>query len=233
MASDTASPINIAELIRNPPFELSKADREALLTPEEDFIPHSWEDLKQVIAAGDLSLLKRTPTSLRDYILWTRDVRQTYGSVMNCILQERLGWEGEESAETLSSGSGSGFVCANLTPFEDERDYRVLRNDWPYGFEEGMVHLVIWVKRLGEVDGEGGLTKKGREEVEGFLDVGGGKGGGVAKEDLLWFRNSRKWQSVQALEHIHVVVRNVAEGWVERLTGQRAEDCFWRSYVPK
>lgn len=40
---------DVAELIRNPPFELSDTDKAVLHTAEEDFIPHTWEELKSII----------------------------------------------------------------------------------------------------------------------------------------------------------------------------------------
>lgn len=41
--------IDIKELLKNPPFELSETDKEILQTTEEDFVPHDWEDMKAII----------------------------------------------------------------------------------------------------------------------------------------------------------------------------------------
>ena len=47
--------INTEELIRNAPFELSKADKVVLTTTEEDFFPHTWEDIQEIIGQKTLS----------------------------------------------------------------------------------------------------------------------------------------------------------------------------------
>lgn len=41
--------VDIAELLKNPPFELSETDKTVLQTAEEDFVPHDWEDMKGII----------------------------------------------------------------------------------------------------------------------------------------------------------------------------------------
>lgn len=39
----------VEELISNPPFELSETDQAVLRTAENAFIPHSWENMKDII----------------------------------------------------------------------------------------------------------------------------------------------------------------------------------------
>lgn len=41
------------DLLENPPFELSDADREVLSQQDEDFVPHTWDELQQVIGKFD------------------------------------------------------------------------------------------------------------------------------------------------------------------------------------
>lgn len=41
--------IDIAELIKSSPFELTDVDKAVLNTAEQDFAPHSWDDIKAVI----------------------------------------------------------------------------------------------------------------------------------------------------------------------------------------
>lgn len=59
-------------------------------------------------------------------------LKRSYGSVMRFILLERLGW-GETPGDVVSDGSR----------FEEGgADVKVLWNDWPYGIDERIVHLV-------------------------------------------------------------------------------------------
>jgi hypothetical protein len=55
--------------------------------------------------------------------------------------------------------------------FENENDWRVLWNDWPYAVDEGIVHLVVWTKfSFVEEEGTEMLSKEAREAVEGFVE---------------------------------------------------------------
>ena len=75
-------------------------------------------------------------------------------------------------------------------PFTNFHDYRILYNDWPYGVEADITHLVMWTKFPLEEDAEtGGLTSRAREEVQAFVvrTFCGEKG--VSLEQVQWFKN--------------------------------------------
>ncbi|KAB8270713.1 hypothetical protein BDV30DRAFT_241201 [Aspergillus minisclerotigenes] len=130
--------INTEELIRSAPFELSKADKVVLTTTEEDFVPHTWEDIQEIIAGGDTSQLKRTPTDFRNYIFWTREIQATFGSVTNFLVKTRLHWGKEANHADIRIPYRHYSV-----PFADQSDYRILRNDWPYAMSSGMAHPMV------------------------------------------------------------------------------------------
>ena len=52
---------------------------------------------------------------------------------MNFMLKERLHW-----AEPV--------VPQGSRPFEEDGDALILMNDWPYGIDPRIVHLVVWTK---------------------------------------------------------------------------------------
>ncbi|PYI01427.1 hypothetical protein BO78DRAFT_17117 [Aspergillus sclerotiicarbonarius CBS 121057] len=214
---------DVSELIKSPPFELSEADKESLLMKEQDFTPHTWNDIKQVIANGDLSVLKRGPTDLRNYILWTRHIRAKYGSVIHYVLSERLHWEPPVEGR---------FPCVDSVPFANIADYRILRNDWPYGTTPDITHLVVWLRTPLAVDKDGDPTPESRQLIASFMQ----KTFPFARQrsdGLLWFKNRQKWQSVRAIEHIHVLLRGVDDDLVTSLTGQAPEVMICRTYIPQ
>lgn len=121
--------------------------------------------------------------------------------------------------ENQTDGDGPRFEVINETPFANKRDYMILVNDWPYGLEEGITHLIVWLKNRLEVQGEeGDLTDEARALVEAFVEkrfrekVGG-------QDRVMWFRNWTGLQSVRGLEHVHVLVRGVDKKSIEALTG--------------
>jgi hypothetical protein len=147
---------------------------------------------------------------------WTAETKLQYGSMSNYILQNRL----------PSSWKGPPFTPTSTVPFQDPSDYRALLNDWPYGLDPQITHIVVWSRTLIPVDdGNGDLTPESRKLVEGFVKRYFvdrlGEGG---DERVMWFKNWVSLQSVRSLEHIHVLVRGVSDDLIEQWTGDRPSE---------
>ncbi|PGH05813.1 hypothetical protein GX51_02786 [Blastomyces parvus] len=204
----------------NLPFNLTDVDREVLSQTDETFVYHDWADLKSIIAANDLEVFRRKPSDLRRYIAWTTDIKAQYGTITNYICQERLQWQSDGSAPLASQ-------CRNPSPFADPHDYKILRNDWPYGLTPDLTHLVIWLKNSIPVSEDNGdLTDESRSLIDDFI-----KRTFVARleklfpdadDRVLWFKNWTALQSVRAVEHVHVVVRGVPDEIIVEWTGEHA-----------
>jgi Protein of unknown function (DUF3605) len=113
----------------------------------------------------------------------------------------------------LDLSAGPQFEIKNKIPFANHADYKVLRNDWPYGLEKGITHICVWLKdRLPVREDNGDLTDEGRAMVVAYVQRAFVKKLGLdGKDQVLWFKNWVGLQSVRGLEHIHVLVRNVEE----------------------
>jgi len=104
------------------------------------------------------------------------------------------------------------FTYKSDVPFANPSDFQVLLNDWPYGLTDDITHIVVWSKTpIPTDDATGDVTVESRtliQEYVGktFVDRLGGDSGRV-----LWFKNWVQLQSVRALEHIHVLVRNASK----------------------
>lgn len=174
-----------------------------------------------VLARNDLGALKRKPSDLRRYLAWTQETKSQYGTIMNYICQQRLKWH---LPVNTASGTGSAVIqqsgtFKNPRPFADPEDYKILRNDWPYGLTPGISHLVVWLRTPIPVQsGEGHLTEESRAMINSFVRKT--FVGRLAKDPenfsdpdshVLWFKNWVGLQSVRALEHVHILVRDVPE----------------------
>ncbi|KAF7168972.1 hypothetical protein CNMCM5623_001853 [Aspergillus felis] len=206
-----------------PAFNLTDTDREVLAMTDDQFVPHDWDNLKDIIARNDLGALKRKPSDLVRYLSWSRDTKAQYGSITNFICKRRLGWHLPEPAGT-SDSSGTAvadsepvFPYNNPIPFADPSDYKILRNDWPYGLAPGIVHLCVWLRTPVPVQEHGGdLTDESRALIEEFVERTfvarlAREGYSNPKDHVQWFKNWTALQSVRSLEHIHVLVRDVPE----------------------
>lgn len=112
---------------------LSVKDKEIIGTRNEDYHPQTWDEVVDIVRTGRLGDFRRWPSDLRryrEYIWW---LNREYGSVMRFMLHERLRWP-------------EPIIPRGSKPFECKEDFRILMNDWPYGLDNRIVHLVVWTK---------------------------------------------------------------------------------------
>lgn len=153
--------VNIPDHLRTaecPDFlrNLTDKDRGIISTPDSEYEIDSWAVVQGKVSQNRLELFQRVPSELRRYLGFTWKLRQDYGSVMNFILTQRLRW-------TMP-------ITPKGRPFEFDDDVRVLRNDWPYGIDKRIVHLVVWTKfALEEDPATGDLTDAARAEIDSYV----------------------------------------------------------------
>lgn len=136
---------------------LSEKDVAIIGTRDDDYHEQTWAEVTAIVGAGQLQDFRRRPSDLRRYREFVWRLQREWGSVMAYMLRERLHWGGSENGEQPIVPRGS-------RPFECEEDFRILFNDWPYGIDRRIVHLVVWTKFELPEDAET------RAAVEGFVE---------------------------------------------------------------
>ena len=185
----------------------------------------SWADVKEIIDSNRLELIRRKPSERLVYKAWCKDVVAAYGSITAYMCAERLRWTPLPSS---CAESGPLFHVVNPTPFGNPEDFKILRNDWPYGsFEPDITHLIVWSKPRIPTDPETGLTTpESRQLIDAFVQstfvkrLEQEKSDTDVAEKVMWFKNWGALQSVRGLEHIHVLVKDVPEKIIEEWTGE-------------
>jgi hypothetical protein len=128
---------------------------------------------------------------------------------LNYIIQERLKWGKEDGSNSPASNTFLG----------SPKDIKILQNDFPYGVDRGIVHLVVWSKARIPQDSTGRLTEDSAKMIESYVHQTFVRGLGLSSDDVLWFKNYAALQSVRELEHFHVLLNNVADGKLDSLLG--------------
>lgn len=119
---------------------------------------------------------------------------------MNFIVNERLQWD---------------TMQPKGPPFEYAEDVKILYNDWPYGLDPRIVHLVVWTKFELEDDPETGLsTPESRREIEQYVH----KTFASRVHEFVWFKNWKSLKSVHAVEHFHVMLYNPDAEFLKEIT---------------
>jgi hypothetical protein len=166
--------VNVPEPLRTaecPEFlaNLNPKDVGIISTPDSQYHVLTWPEVQRTIADNRLDLFQRVPSELRRYLAYNWKLKQEYGSVMEFVLSKRLGWKEPIEAEGK--------------PFEKAEDVKILWNDWPYGIDEKIVHLVVWTKfELLDDAATDDLTVEARKEIDDFVDETFGKR--IGKENV-------------------------------------------------
>ena len=135
------------------------------------------------------------------------------------MIKERLHWH---PLSPLSSDGPPLFEHKSDITFADRSDYAVLVNDWPYGFDEGIVHLLVWSKTPIPVDDvRGDVTAESRRQIEDFVERFFVRDLPDGREQVMWFKNWVSLQSVRGVDHVHVLVRDVPEDVLRRWTERK------------
>jgi hypothetical protein len=147
-----------------PPFlaNLNAKDLSIISTPDSEYHILTWPQVQKIITDNRIDLFQRVPSDLRRYLAYNYKLKKEYGSVMEFVLSQRLYWKVPIEAESK--------------PFQSERDIKILWNDWPYGIDQKIVHLVVWTKfELLDDPETDDLTVEARREIDEFVDETFGK----------------------------------------------------------
>ncbi|PYH92472.1 hypothetical protein BO71DRAFT_25515 [Aspergillus ellipticus CBS 707.79] len=187
--------------------DLSAKNVEILSTPDEKYQTQGWELAKDIVRTNRIDRFQRLPSDLRRYLEFKEQIIAKYGSIMRFVVKERLRW-GEGTLEDLKPKG---------KPFAFDEDIRILYNDWPYGLEQDIVHLVVWTKfELEDDPVTDDLTPRARQEIEEYVQRTFRSR--VPAEQVIWFKNWKSLKSVHAVEHFHVMLHRPDAAFLREIT---------------
>ncbi|KAK3953192.1 hypothetical protein QBC32DRAFT_122643 [Pseudoneurospora amorphoporcata] len=214
-----------------PPFLvktlLSPKDLVTICTPNHVYKRDTWSEVVQRVRENKLAEFQRTPADMWRYLEFCWGIKQSYkGGVKEFILRERLKWHDDVPAEEQGGDDDDEVVVGTeeekkkkgfYEGCEERGDVKILCNDWPYGIDERIVHLVVWTKfELEDDPATGDLTEKARGEIDEYVKRT--FGGRVPGENIIWFKNWAHIKSVKAVEHFHVMLFDPDPEFVKEIT---------------
>ncbi|KAK3055602.1 hypothetical protein LTR09_003522 [Extremus antarcticus] len=191
----------------------NEKDRQMLSTPDSEYRRQTWPEVQQIINDNRLDLFLRVPSDLRRYREYCARLTEEYGTVMAFVMRERLRWKNVQP-------TAEPFQNPVLIPTQD--DYTILHNDWPYGIDTRIVHLVIWTKfelpaePITAANPIGDLRPEARRQINDFVDKTFVSVCG--RENVIWFKNWSSLKSIHAIEHFHVMLFDPDREFVRRIT---------------
>jgi hypothetical protein len=160
----------------------------------------------------------RVPSELRRYRQFTHRLVKEYGSIMNFIVNERLQWKTMVPKGQPFEYDGTPHVhCRRHQRWHRIEDIKILYNDWPYGIDDKIVHLVIWTKfELDEDEATGLSTPESLEQINAFVQKTFGTK--LQPDKYAWFKNWKSLKSVHAVEHFHVMLYDPDLEFIKEIT---------------
>ncbi|KAF2755060.1 hypothetical protein EJ05DRAFT_513378 [Pseudovirgaria hyperparasitica] len=188
-----------------PPFleSCSDKDRSIIGTPDAEYIRLSWPAVQDIIQSNRVDLFQRVPSDLRKYRSFVYNIVKKYGSMQEFILSKRLQWTS---------------TCPSGPPFANPDDITVLQNDWPYGIDQKIVHLVVWTKfeLKDERGGVGDMLPETRRSIDHWVnDTFCTR---IEPQHVIWFKNWYSLKSIHAVEHFHVMLYKPDMSFVRQIT---------------
>jgi len=178
-------------------------DRGIIGSWNSDYERLSWAQVKNLIEINRIDLFHRVPSDLRRYRHYIYRLEQEHGSVMKFILQQRLRWSD---------------LTPRGPPFSTPEDMKVLYNDWPYGIDTRIIHLVVWTKFQLEDDPDTGhLTPSAHQQIDEYVKKTFYPK--VNPRNIAWFKNWKSLKSVHAVEHFHVMLFDPDMAFIQEITG--------------
>ncbi len=149
----------------------------------------SFADVKKVVSGGNLELLGRSVAQQIQYDEYRNNVLKVeWNSVSDLILCSRFGMEFTLLADNKK------MARKPFTPEFQNPQTRLVRNDFPYYFEDDVLHYILW-KINGEVDALD--IEKAQGELRAKYEV----------IDMVYYINPPYLKSILDVEHAHLVVQ--------------------------
>lgn len=186
--------------------------------------PYTWLEITQIVRNNDLEKFARSKELTANYFELKRKLKAAHSSVFKYLLVSQLDWfdPAVHGGSTIADVAEEDIVVKAAGPrlFGNGDDLKVLPNHFPYYFEKNVTHLCIWTKMKIPSDPNsalGDICPIASKTIDRYIRQTFQDQYGIPASDILWFRNWEALQSVKAMSHIHVIVRNLDPRHLEEL----------------
>lgn len=145
----------------------------------------TWSDVTEIINSGQLERLGRSLEQQISYLTFIEEIKRGYASVSDYILISKF---------SLRSNIIDG-KCTAVRETTQEVQTILLSNDFPYYFEDGIIHYIYWKLGGDVIDSEVNLAaSKLMTSVVGAMDY-------------ITYVNPPNLKSIPEISHAHILMR--------------------------
>lgn len=183
--------------------------------------PMTWEQVTEYVTTGNIANLTRSFECLERYHNFKRNLESKGVDLTTNLLRDTLHWIPQNTDITTPIKEILPKIhCVDPRPFANVNDMTIVGNDFPYFFEPGVEHVCVWLKFPLPPDKNsiiGDLSDENKRLVDKYVTKTFIEGLALDKKNVLWFKNYAALQSVKAIPHIHVLIRNGDHEKIESL----------------
>ncbi|MCJ1470550.1 hypothetical protein MMC07_009196 [Pseudocyphellaria aurata] len=189
-------------------INISERNKLTLSTPDSQYSRLTWNEVREYVRTNRIDVFTRLPSEERRYLAYVAKLKKEHGSVLNFIIEKRLQWSDREPKDTDPFNNPDTAFAVDL---------KILYNDWPYGIDTKIIHLVVWTKfELEDDPATGQLVPSVRQQIDDF--VGRTFRSRVPGDNVVWFKNWMSLRSVNAIEHFHVMLHDPDMEFIKEIT---------------
>lgn len=157
------------------------------MTRPPNEIKMTWEEVKDVIIRGDLAILGRSQQQQEEYDAFYNQTKSNWLTIADFLLATKFEYE---VLEDITSKKKS----VNRTNIISQERLKLAPNDFPYYFEDGIHHFILW--KLGGI-----ITE--HEAVDAAMKL---RTHNSKYIDHIIYINPPHLKSIPEIEHAHVLV---------------------------
>ena len=184
--------------------------------------PFTWSDIQFIIKSNQLEIFARSRQQTIKYHKFKQWLKDNKLSINDYLLDYELHWKElelrEQQHELVSDKEYSIDYPEDLI-FHNPSDISILYNKFPYYFEPNVKHICIWSKLKIPVDKNsevGDISVMTKKLINRYLEKTF-VAKGISWDQIVWFKNWLSLQSVRSISHIHVILKDVDDKFVDEL----------------
>lgn len=167
----------------------------------------TWIEIKQIINNNDLSKLYRSDIETKRYHDYRKTLALQNKTLLKSIMHDKLIWFQSDIDFWSTRYQDDNEKCENL--FKDSNTYKIILNDFPYDFELGVHHLLIWNKFYIPLYKSEKSYEKNENVYDRINKWISSNLNSLGLKEYEWFINYPYLQSVKDISHIHLLIYTI------------------------
>ncbi|CAI5757637.1 unnamed protein product [Candida verbasci] len=189
--------------------------------------PFNWQDIQFIINSNQLELFARSEQQTIKYHNFKQYLKDRNININDYLLNHELHWKEDDLRDQEFPNDKLEYDLNNKQDliFFNPNDLEILPNKFPYYFDSNIKHLCVWSKLKIPNDSKsevGDISELSKKIIHKYLEKTF-VNKGIKWDQIVWFKNWLTLQSVKSISHIHILLKDVDDEFIDSLIGKSGE----------